>query len=261
MAIITLTTDLGHNDSYLASVKATIYTQLDDVKIVDISNSIEPFNIQEAAFILRNCYKDFPLGTIHIISIDDELTLNKEHLVIESDGHYFIGSDNGLFSLLFNEVLPQKIFRLNISLTTNCMTFSAKNIFAPAACHLARGGTMEIIGMPINNFVTNKMDLTAVIEADMIRGSVIYIDSYGNAITNIKRKEFEYLKRDRSFRIIFGREDEMITEISEKYSDVPNAEKLAIFGENNQLQIAMNRGFANKLLGFKIYEIIRVEFK
>lgn len=261
MAIITLTTDLGHNDSYLASVKATIYTQLDDVKIVDISNSIEPFNIQEAAFILRNCYKDFPLGTIHIISIDDELTLNKEHLVIQSDGHYFIGSDNGLFSLLFNEVLPQKIFRLNISLTTNCMTFSAKNIFAPAACHLARGGTMEIIGMPINNFVTNKMDLTAVIEADMIRGSVIYIDSYGNAITNIKRKEFEYLKRDRSFRIIFGREDEMITEISEKYSDVPNAEKLAIFGENNQLQIAMNRGFANKLLGFKIYEIIRVEFK
>jgi len=120
---------------------------------------------------------------------------------------------------------------------------------------------MEIIGMPINNFVTNKMDLTAVIEADMIRGSVIYIDSYGNAITNIKRKEFEHLKRDRSFRIIFGREDEMITEISEKYSDVPSAEKLAIFGENNQLQIAMNRGFANKLLGFKIYEIIRVEFK
>jgi hypothetical protein len=261
MAIITLTTDLGHNDSYLASVKGAIYTQLDDVKIVDISNSIEPFNIQEAAFILRNCYKDFPLGTIHIISIDDELTLNKEHLVIESDGHFFIGSDNGLFSLLFKEVLPQKIFRLNISLTTNCMTFSAKNIFAPAACHLARGGTMEIIGMPINNFVTNKMDLTAVIEADMIRGSVIYIDSYGNAITNIKRKEFEHLKRDRSFRIIFGREDEMITEISEKYSDVPSAEKLAIFGENNQLQIAMNRGFANKLLGFKIYEIIRVEFK
>ena len=102
MAIITLTTDLGHNDSYLASVKGAIYTQLDDVKIVDISNSIEPFNIQEAAFILRNCYKDFPLGTIHIISIDDELTLNKEHLVIESDGHFFIGSDNGLFSLLFN---------------------------------------------------------------------------------------------------------------------------------------------------------------
>lgn len=261
MAIITLTTDLGVHDSYLASVKATIYSQVEDIKIVDISNSVEPFNILQAAYIISNCYKDFPRGTIHIISVDDELTLLKEHIVVFADGHYFIGSDNGLFSLIFNEILPEKIFRLTMSLTTNCMTFSAKNIFAPAACHLARGGTLEIIGVPIDSFETKKIDLKAVIEPDMIRGSVVYIDSYGNAITNIKKDEFEYLKRDRSFRIIFGREDEIISKISDKYSDVTTAEKLAIFGEKKQLQIAINRGHADKLLGLKLYEIIRIEFK
>ena len=146
MAIITLTTDLGTTDSYLASVKRAIYSQLEDVEIVDISNYIEPFNIQQAAYILRNCFKDFPVGTVHIISVDDELSITSEHLAVKVNGHYFVGADNGLFSLLFNEVKPEKIVKLNISLTSNCMTFAAKNIFVPPACHLARGGTMEIIG-------------------------------------------------------------------------------------------------------------------
>ena len=100
MAIITLTTDLGAKDNYLGSVKGAIYSQLEDVKIVDITNTITSFNIQEAAFVLRNCYKDFPKGTVHIVSVDDELSAQNEHLAIEINGHYFIGADNGLFSLL-----------------------------------------------------------------------------------------------------------------------------------------------------------------
>ena len=95
----------------------------------------------------------------------------------------------------------------------------------------------------------------------MIRGSVIYIDNYGNAITNISKNEFEQVKKGRSFTILFGREDEMITELSKKYKDVTTAEKLALFGENNQLQIAINKGMANQLLGLKLHEIVRIEFK
>ena len=100
MAIITLTTDLGTKDSYLASVKGSIYSQLDDAKIIDITNDITAFNIPQAAFVLRNCYKDFPVGSIHIISVDDELSIENEHLAVKANGHYFIGTDNGLFSLL-----------------------------------------------------------------------------------------------------------------------------------------------------------------
>lgn len=261
MGIITLTTDLGSLDSYLASVKGAIYSQIESIKIVDISNDIEPFNIQQAAYILRNCFKDFPKGTIHIISIDDELSISNEHLAVKAYDHYFIGADNGLFSLLFNEIKPQKIVKLNVSLTTDCMTFAAKNIFVVAACHIYRGGTMELIGTILHDFEVKKMELKAVLEKDTIRGSVIYIDNYGNAITNIKKEEFEKTEKGRSFKILFGREDEMISQLSQKYTDVPVAEKLALFGENNQLQIAINKGVASKLLGLKLHEIIRIEFR
>ena len=261
MSIITLTSDLGTKDSYLASVKGSIYSQLETAKIVDITNDIAPFNIQQAAYVLRNCFKDFPHGTIHIISVDDELSIKNEHLAVKANGHYFIGADNGLFSLLLNEVKAEKIVRLNISQTTNCMTFATKNIFVPAACHLARGGTMEIIGTEVTDFEIKRTELKAVIEKDMIRGAVIYVDSYGNATTSISKEVFEAVQRGRSFSILFGREDEQITNISSKYKEVPQSEKLAIFGENNLLQIAINQGKANKLLGLKLHEIIRIEFR
>ena len=261
MAIITLTTDLGTKDSYLASVKGSIYSQLEDAKIVDISNDIELFNIQQATFVLRNCFKSFPKGTVHIISVDDEISINNEHLAIYANGHFFVGADNGFFSLLFDEFKPEKIVRLNISLEEDCMTFAAKYIFVPAACHLARGGTMEIIGTEVTDFEIKRTELKAVIEKDMIRGAVIYVDSYGNATTNISKEVFEAVQRGRSFSILFGREDEQITNISSKYKEVPQSEKLAIFGENNLLQIAINQGKANKLLGLKLHEIIRIEFR
>ena len=261
MAIITLTSDLGNKDSYLASVKGSIYSQLESAKIVDITHDITSFNIQQAAYVLRNCFKDFPQGTIHIISIDDEITGPNEHLAVKANGHYFIGADNGLFSLLLNEMKSEKIVRLNISQSTNCMTFAIKNIFVPAACHLARGGTMEIIGTEIADFEIHSTELKAVIEKDMIRGIVIYVDGYGNAITNISKEIFEDVQKGRNFSILFGREDEQIINISTKYKEVPSSERLAIFGENNFLQIAINQGEASKLLGLNLHEIIRIEFR
>ena len=260
MSIITLTTDLGNKDSYLATVKASIYSQISDVKIIDISNNISPFNIYEAAFILKNCYKDFPDGTIHIVSVDDEISVRNEHVAIKVNNQYFIGSDNGLFTLFLNEIKAEKIVKLNISQKTNCTTFAIKNIFVPAACHLARGGTMEIIGTVTSDLEVQKMELQPVFNNNILKGLIIYVDNYGNAFSNITKEQFYKLKRN-SFSIMFGREDEKITKISSKYKDVPIAEKLAIFGENNLLQIAINQGQANKLLGLNLHETIRVEFK
>ena len=261
MAIITLTTDLGTNDSYLASVKGSIYNQINDARIVDISNDITAFNIPQAAFVLRNCYKDFPLGSIHIVSVDDELNIENEHLAVKANGHYFIASDNGLFSLLLTEMKAEKIIQLNIAQESNCLTFATKNIFAPAACHLARGGSMEMIGTLVDNYCVHRTDLKAVKEKNLIKGVIIYNDNYGNAITNIDKTMFLDIQGGREFIIYYGREDEKITTISKKYNDVPSGDKLAIFGENEQLQIAMNKGTANTLLGLKLHEIIRIEFK
>ena len=261
MAIITLTTDLGNKDHYVASLKALILSENPDATIIDISHNIEPFNIQQASYILRNCYQNFPKGSIHIIGVDDELSLNNEHVAVELNGHFFIGADNGLFSLLINEVRPDKIVQLNITQKTNVLTFPTKDILAIAACHIARGGTLEIIGKTVEDFDVKKQDLKPVIEKNLIKGLIVYVDNYGNANTNISKSLFNQEIKDREFIILFGREDEVIRKIRNKYKEVPIAEKLAIFNNNNMLQIAINQGRANKLLGLKFHDIIRIEFK
>ena len=212
MSIITLTTDLGTNDSYLASVKGSIYSELKNIKIVDISNNINHYDIQQAAYVLRSCFKDFPNNSIHIISVNDELSISNEHLAVKADGHYFIGADNGVFSLLFNEIKPDKIVKLNLSLTTDSLTFSCKNIFVPAACHIARGGTLEIIGTPITDFSNKKIQLQPVLQSDTIRGSIIYIDSYGNDVDVMIEAKHKELAIDKYKSI----------HLTDHYNDIPS---------------------------------------
>jgi len=120
---------------------------------------------------------------------------------------------------------------------------------------------LEKLILEINDFEVKKMELKAVLQQDMIRGLVIYVDGYGNAIVNISKEEFERVQKGRNFEILFGREDEKITAISKKYQDVSVPEKLALFGENNLLQIAINKGKASSLLGLRIHEVVRIEFK
>ena len=228
MRIITLTTDLGLKDHYLALVKAEIYKQLEEINIVDISHQISKFDIQEAAYIFKNCYKNFPNKTIHIIGVNEEITNEHQHIAIEIDNQYIIGPDNGIFSLIFNEMKPDKIVRLNISQESNDFTFAIKDVFVKAACHIARNGTL---------------------------------DSYGNATTNIDKATFKKIGLNRDFAILYGRENERLVKISQKYKDVPEGERLAIFSSNNLLEICINQGKANEVLGLNQFDIIRVEFK
>ena len=119
---------------------------------------------------------------------------------------------------------------------------------------------MQILGKEIENFKTNKMELNSVFNNNILKGAIIYVDNYGNAISNITKSDFNKYNKNNNFVILFGRENEQITKISNKYKDVLVSEKLALFGENNFLQIAINQGAANKLLGLRMHEIIRIEF-
>ena len=109
MPIITLTTDLGIKDHYVAIIKAEIYKQIPEANIVDISHEISKFDIQEASFVFKNCYQNFPDGTIHIIGVNEELNHNTQHVAIKIQNQYIVGPDNGLFALIFNEIMPDKI--------------------------------------------------------------------------------------------------------------------------------------------------------
>jgi S-adenosylmethionine hydrolase len=265
MSIITLTSDMGIKDFYLASIKGSIYKALPEAKIVDISHHIMPFDIAQAAFIVKNTYPDFPENTIHIISVDPEPSLNSNHIVIFYSGQFFIGNDNGMFSLLFDEI-PDQIWKLTPPSNIGSSTFPSKSIFVWAASMLAKGAKLKEIGERIDK-IRMRVAFRPVVEEELIKGTVIFIDGYGNVMTNIDKTLFEKVRDNRDFTIYFRGETYGINKICKSYNEVPPGEKLAIFGAGNFLEIAINKGVegsgggANKLFGIKLNDIIRIEFK
>lgn len=258
MAIVTLTTDLGIKDHYVGVVKGSLLKQCPTLTIIDISHEIPAFNILQAAFTLKNSYRDFPEGSIHIIGVNPENNAEASHLAVEHEGQYFIGSDNGIFSLIFDEK-PQRIFELNLTPNPEALTFPTKEIFCKAACHIAKGGTLEMIGRPTNE-ILEKTLFRAVSVGDIIKGMVIHIDHYGNIITNIEETFFKAFGSNRDFIIEFRDGSYDINTISKSYSDVVEGEKLALFSSSGLLEIAINKGNASKLLGIKNLDSIRIMF-
>jgi S-adenosylmethionine hydrolase len=275
MAIITLTTDFGEKDHFAGAIKGAVYCELQDVRIVDISHSVSPFNISEAAYIIQNAYSSFPKGTIHIIGIDSEINQENKHIAIKLDDHYFICANNGIMSMVCSEIAPEKIVEINIhdKLPTS---FPVLDVFVKVACHIARGGTLEIIGKlietikPIKNIIPFVND-----EKNQIIGNVIYIDNYGNVVTNIKRNFFETIQKGRKFEV--SARNYKFKTIFSKYSDIVDfnlsEEKrfdegrgLVVFNSSNYLEIAVYKsnsstvGSATTLMGLNMRDTVSVNF-
>ncbi|MDH3323254.1 MAG: SAM-dependent chlorinase/fluorinase, partial [Flavobacteriaceae bacterium] len=139
MPIITLTTDFGTKDHFVGALKGAIYKDLQEAKIVDISHQITPFSITETAYILKNSYQNFPKGTIHIIGVDAEISIENRPLAIQLDGQFFICGDNGIISMITNEIIPEKLVEITIQNTETNIP-AILDIFVKVACHIARGG-------------------------------------------------------------------------------------------------------------------------
>jgi len=257
MAIITLTTDLGSKDFYQAALKGSILNLLPNVNIVDITHEVPAFNISYAAFVLKNAYTYFPKNTVHLIGIDSVFNENTKYMALRYKDHYFVGADNGIFSLLFDE-RPDELVELNIMQDLKFLHFPLVDILVKAAVHLAKGGKLKEIGLPADD-IEQRMLLHPVIERDIIRGSVIFIDTFNNVITNITKDLFTKVQKNRDFTLYF-RKSETITQLSWHYNEVPEGEKLCLFGISNHLEIAINKGKASGLLGLHLNDIVRVEF-
>jgi len=275
MAIITLTTDFGEKDHFAAAVKGAIYSELEDVKIVDISNWVSPFHIMEAAYIIQNAYSSFPAGTIHIIGIDSELNAENKHIAVLLDGHYFICANNGIISMLANEIKPEKIVEINIhdKVITN---FPVLDVFVKVACHIARGGTLEVVGKQIDTIKELRgIRPTINQEATQIMGSVIYIDNYGNVITNITKSKFEEIAKGRSFKITARTAN--FSTIHSHYSDAINfdipaqkrdedGKKIALWNSSNYLELSIYKsnpatvGSAKSLFGLQYRDTVTINF-
>ena len=258
MAIVTLTSDLGLKDYYVGAIKGALLSINPDVNIVDISHEIPVFDIAVGAFTLKNCYRDFPVGSIHIIGVNTEANENTRHLIVQNEGHYFIGADNGLFSLLFDSK-PEVIFEISTTKSPHLIKFATKEIFARIAGELSKGVGIENFGFPSDR-ITERSLFQATTESDLIKGMVVYVDHYGNLMTNIDKDLFDKIGQKRAFQIHFRRSDYTIVELSDNYSSVPEGERVAFFSDNGFLQISINRGNASKLFGLKNSSVIRIEF-
>ena len=257
MAIITLTTDLGDKDIYQAALKGSILKLLPGASIVDITHNVSAFNVQQAAFILKNSYHYFPEGTVHLIGIDTVFNKETKYLAVNYKNHFFVGSDNGIFSLMFNAE-PDEMVEINIMQDLKFLHFPLADIFVKTACHLANGGKLQDIGLPVNA-IDKKMNLQPVIEKNRIKGVVIYIDSFQNVITNITKEFFNQVQQGRNFTLSFKR-NETINHLSWYYNEVPEGEKLCLFGISDHLEIAINKGNASGLLGLNLGDTVIINF-
>ncbi len=277
MPIITLTTDFGEKDPFAGAVKGAIYSELPDIRIVDISHSVSPFHIPEAAYIIKNAYKSFPEGSIHIIGVDAELSPENKHLALKLDGHYFLCADNGIMSLLTTTIKPEQVVEINIhdAIATN---FPVLDVFVSAACHISRGGTLDVIGKRVDTIQEHSyFKASASNDNASIHGHVIYIDNYGNVVTNISRLLFETVGKGRAFTIIAR--SLKIKNIFSSYShaidfSIPKekrfddeGKKLAIFNTSDFIELAIYRsnpqttGGASSLFGLNYLDSITVNFK
>jgi S-adenosyl-L-methionine hydrolase (adenosine-forming) len=257
MPIITLTSDWGLKDHYLGAVKGAIYKQIPGAHIVDISHGIPAFDLNQAAFIIRNFYRNFPEGTIHILAINTEASIESPHTLVFHEGHYFIGADNGIFSLIFDGK-PDKVIELEVLQDSDYFTFSSRDVFVKVAGMIVQGKPIEELGTPKKSLV-KKISFSPVIDGNMIKGKVIYIDNYDNVFTNITETFFRSVIRNKKFVIMFRSASYRITTISKSYKDVVEGEMLALFSTSGHLEIAINQGKASSLLGLRIDQPVLIE--
>src|SRR5688572_1003632 len=203
MAIITLLTDSGESDHYVAAIKAKIISINPGIRIEDISHKIRPCDIGHAAFVLRSVFREFPKGTVHLIGVDSTGNRGDSFIAMQLEDHFFVGSDNGIFGLI-SEKDHQQIVQLNIT-GAQPTTFPERDIFAPAAVKISTGVPITDLGKPLPSF-RRMIDRQVKATKKQITGTVIRVDHFGNLITNIPREAFNILSENKSYTIQFGGE-------------------------------------------------------
>lgn len=255
MSLISLTTDFGDVDNYAALLKARIYTHVPDARIVDISHHVQAFDITEAAYILENSYDKFPPGTIHVVVVNWFMDQLESFIVFEWKEHYFIGPNNGLFSLMFTELKAKEIRRVNFK---NGNLLDLLECYAKGIAKLKLDPSLESFE-PLEREYETRFSIQPVISSKHIRGTVIHIDHFENVIINVRKDQFENVRKGRNFLVYFDPKNP-ITEMSNSYSDKGVGDVLCLFNSANYLEIAVNMGKASSLLSLKKDETVQIDF-
>ena len=276
MSLITLTTDFGNKDHFVGSVKGALYSEIENINIVDISHNISPFNIIEGAYIIQNSYKNFPEGSIHIIGVDSEKTPEQNHIAMILDGHYFICANNGIMSLISSRINPEKIIEINIH-NHKSTSFTVLDVFVKVAAHIYRGGSIDLVGKRIQE-LKELYDINPIVNEKNkeIIGNVIYIDNYENVITNISKNLFDEFGKSRPY--VINARNYKFESIVNSYSEAikfnvkkeirkEEGKKLALFNKSDFLELAIyksnpgNTGGASSLFGLNYRDLVTIKFE
>jgi S-adenosylmethionine hydrolase len=245
--IITLTSDFGLQDQYVSAMKAVILGIAPDVRLTDISHDIPAQDIMAGAWVVRNAAFLFPPGTVHLVVVDPGVGTARHPVVLKIQDQYFVGPDNGLFSLFFKEfeyeaykLTNPKYWRKEVS-----KTFHGRDIFAPVAAHISKGVPLEELGEPIDELVTYHWAVP-IADKDGLQGWVVHIDRYGNLITNISQNLINEHIQGKSVKIYVG--NTMLNKIVSIFGEVEEGEPAAFIGSSGMLEIGINKGNAARML-------------
>jgi S-adenosylmethionine hydrolase len=270
MSLITLTSDIGHQDYLVSAIKGQLLQIDPSYNIIDVSHGISPFNYPQAAYICRSAFKNFPPHTFHIVMVNLFDKKPERLLLAFHQDQYILCADNGLITMIV-EGKPELVIGLPLSSPGPKNTLYCARIMGQAIHRIQNGTRITDIGEP-DIEIEVKNPLRPRITENFIEGQIIFIDHFENIIVNITREEFEEKRNGRFFQIIF-RHGDKIEKISEYYSNVPEGEKLALFNSAGYLELAINKGNAAGLLGLQgfteksqnaqnrlIYQLVKVNF-
>jgi hypothetical protein len=255
MQLVSLTTDYGLKDYYVAELKASILNVNPQIALLDLSHHIDHFDILQAAFFVKNALPSFGLGSIHIVSVHTHYKRKPEIICFERLGQFFVGPNNGIFSIIFPELSVDDVYLANHEDTQD---FEVHQLFAHICGYLAAGLPLEEIGPQLTN-LTVKSTIQPVVSNNLIRATIIHIDEFENVIVNLKYDLFEKVRNGRRFELYYKQYDP-INYISKHYGDVPIGDPLAFFNSAGYLEIAMNMDKASSLLNLYKNEMVQINF-
>ncbi|HLG40528.1 MAG TPA: SAM-dependent chlorinase/fluorinase [Chitinophagaceae bacterium] len=248
MPLLTLTSDIGHQDYLIGAAKAQLLKINPEFDIIDISHAIPPFDYPQAAYLCRSAYKNFPDFCYHIILINLFEKRPEQLLLAFHNNQYFLCADNGLITMILEEK-PEIVIGIPLDKKADKNTLYCAGVMGKTINQLVQGEPIKNIGIPDISYV-EKNHLRPLLDNNWIEGQIIFIDNFENVILNITREQFEEQRKGRKFSIVL-RTNEIIDKISNTYSDVEVNEKLAFFNSAGYLEIAINKGTAAGLFGLK----------
>jgi len=262
--LVTLLSDFGLKDPYVAEIKAVISTISPRARIIDISHSVEKFNIRMGAFVLASATRYFPKGTIHIAVVDPGVGTKRRALLVETKHAFYVGPDNGLLTLAARREGIRHVYAITnpkLMLPKASFTFHGRDVFAPAVAHLASGKPPSNFGSEISDYAVPRF-AKSVLKAGELMGEVLHIDDFGNIITNITSKDLGEIRvkpkkllsiklKNKSWKIWF----------CTAFGDVASKSALALIGSHDFLEIAINRGNASKKFKVKVGDVVAISLR